>query len=88
MAQRLPGSEFPVATMPLLTQHFAMMARNLVCAGTTRARKLLAMAGFQRALRIAVGRSQSRNRWTRLSYGLREAETSRPGAWTSRTGAT
>jgi exodeoxyribonuclease V alpha subunit len=66
------GSEFPVVLMPLLTQHFVMLERNLVYTGMTRARKLLIMVGSQRALAIAVGKSQSRRRWTRLAQLLRE----------------
>ncbi len=65
------GCEFPVVLMPLLTQHFVMLERNLVYTGMTRARKLLIMVGSQRALAIAVGRSQSRRRWTRLAQLLR-----------------
>jgi exodeoxyribonuclease V alpha subunit len=65
------GSEFPVVVMPLLTQHFVMLERNLVYTGMTRAKRLLVMAGSHRALQIAVGKSQSRRRWTRLCQRLR-----------------
>lgn len=64
------GSEFPVVILPLLTQHFVMLERNLVYTGMTRARKLLIMVGSYRALTIAVGKSQSRRRWTRLAQRL------------------
>ena len=66
------GSEFPVVVMPLLTQHYVMLERNLVYTGMTRARKLLVMLGSHRALAMAVHKSQSRRRWTRLAQRLRD----------------
>lgn len=66
------GSEFPVVVLPLLTQHFVMLERNLVYTGMTRAKKLLIMLGSHRALAMAVNKSQSRRRWTRLAHRLRD----------------
>ena len=66
------GSEFPVVILPLLTQHFVMLERNLVYTGMTRAKKLLIMVGSHRALGIAVRKSQSNRRWTRLAGRLRD----------------
>ncbi|MBT3287455.1 MAG: ATP-dependent RecD-like DNA helicase [Victivallales bacterium] len=66
------GSEFPVVILPLLTQHFVMLERNLVYTGMTRAKELLIMVGSHRALGIAVRKSQSNRRWTRLAGRLRD----------------
>jgi len=48
------GSEFPVVVMPLLTQHYVMLQRNLIYTGMTRARRLLVMVGMRKALAIAI----------------------------------
>jgi len=60
------GSEFPAVIMPLLTQHYVMLQRNLVYTAMTRARKLLVMIGTHRALAIALGNNTPMRRYTRL----------------------
>jgi exodeoxyribonuclease V alpha subunit len=61
------GSEFPVVVMPLLTQHYIMLQRNLVYTGMTRARKLLVMLGTRKALAIAIRNDRPQLRCTRLA---------------------
>jgi exodeoxyribonuclease V alpha subunit len=39
------GSEFPVVVMPIVTQHYTMLQRNLLYTAITRARKLCVLAG-------------------------------------------
>jgi exodeoxyribonuclease V alpha subunit len=60
------GSEFEVVIIPLLTQHFKMLFRNLIYTGITRARKLAVFVGTRRALGMAVGNQDISRRQTAL----------------------
>lgn len=60
------GSEFGAVIMPVLTQHFKMLFRNLIYTGLTRARKLAAVVGTRKALAIAVQQQDTSNRQTAL----------------------
>ncbi len=66
------GSEFPVVVIPLLTQHYIMLQRNLVYTGMTRARRLLIMIGTRKALAVAIRNDRPALRYTRLGTWLRE----------------
>ena len=66
------GCEFPVVILPLLSQHYVMLQRNLVYTAMTRARKLLIMLGMRKALAIAVRNDRPALRYTRLAERLRE----------------
>jgi len=66
------GSEFPVVVIPLLTQHYMMLQRNLLYTGVTRARELVVLVGDQRAIAIAVRNNKIAQRNTRLAERLRE----------------
>jgi exodeoxyribonuclease V alpha subunit len=48
-------------------QHYILLERSLIYTAVTRARKLVVMVGDPNALRMAVGRQESRKRWTGLS---------------------
>ena len=48
------GSEYPAVVIPLSTQHYAMLARNLLYTGVTRGKQLVVLVGQRRALAIAV----------------------------------
>ena len=61
------GSEFPAVVLPLLTQHFVMLQKNLLYTAMTRAKKLLVLVGSRRALSIAVKNNTPTQRKTRLS---------------------
>ncbi len=65
------GSEFPAVVVPLLTQHYIMLRRNLLYTGITRARRLLVVLGSKRALQIAVSNSQTSMRYSLLEQRLR-----------------
>lgn len=65
------GSEFPVVVMPLLTQHYIMLQRNLVYTGMTRARRLLVMIGTRKALAIAIRNDRPMMRHSLLSDRLK-----------------
>jgi len=65
------GSEYPAVVIPLATQHYLMLRRNLVYTGITRARKLVVLVGQRRALAIAVKDSRTERRWSKLCQWLR-----------------
>jgi exodeoxyribonuclease V alpha subunit len=52
--------------MPLTTQHYPMLQRNLVYTGVTRGKRLVVIVGQKRALGIAVRGDQSKRRWSKL----------------------
>jgi exodeoxyribonuclease V alpha subunit len=60
------GSEFDAVIMPVLTQHFKMLFRNLIYTGLTRARKLAVLVGTRRALAMAVRNQDTSHRQTSL----------------------
>jgi exodeoxyribonuclease V alpha subunit len=64
------GSEFPVVVIPVAMQHYMLLQRNLIYTGITRARRLLVVLGQRKALGIAVGNEQSRNRYSGLLSSL------------------
>jgi exodeoxyribonuclease V alpha subunit len=61
------GSEFQAAIIPVLGQHFNMLFRNLVYTALTRAKKLAVFVGSRRALALAVGQIDNRQRQTALA---------------------
>lgn len=67
------GSEFPVVIMPVLTQHYIMLQRNLIYTGMTRARRLLVCIGTRKALAIAINNSKPLQRYTGLMQRLTTA---------------
>lgn len=64
------GSEFPAVVLPLLTQHYMMLQRNLLYTGVTRARSLVVLVGGVRAIAIAVRNDKIARRNTRLAQRL------------------
>ena len=64
------GSEFEAVIMPLLTQHFKMLFRNLIYTGLTRARKLAVCVGTRKALAMAVQQEDGCKRQTALQQLL------------------
>jgi len=64
------GSEFPAVVIPVSTQHYMMLQRNLLYTGLTRGRKLVVLVGTREALKLAVRRADSRRRWTTLRARL------------------
>jgi exodeoxyribonuclease V alpha subunit len=65
------GSEFPAVVVPILTQHYVMLQRNLLYTAVTRARELVVLVGNQRAIAIAVNNNAITRRNTRLARRLR-----------------
>ena len=66
------GSEFETIIIPVVTQHFGMLFRNLVYTGITRARKLAVFVGTRKALALAVSKQNTAARQTALAYLLRQ----------------
>ncbi|MFZ4567344.1 MAG: ATP-dependent RecD-like DNA helicase [Prochlorococcaceae cyanobacterium] len=78
------GSEYPAVVIPLLTQHYAMLQRNLVYTGLTRGKQLVVFVGQRKALAMAVKNHRGRRRHTRLSDWLMGGRRSATNAMTSR----
>jgi exodeoxyribonuclease V alpha subunit len=68
------GSEYPAVVIPLHTQHFLMLRRNLLYTGITRGKKLVAIVGSRRALARAVGQADEGRRYSLLADRLRLGE--------------
>lgn len=64
------GSEFPVVIMPVTTQHYVMLQRNLLYTAVTRAKKLLVLVGSKQALTISVQSNRSLRRYGHLSHRI------------------
>ncbi len=67
------GCEFPAVVIPVVTQHFVMLQRNLIYTAITRARKLCVLVGTSRALSIAVNNNQTVERFSRLRERIAKA---------------
>ncbi len=67
------GSEYPAVVIPILTQHYAMLQRNLLYTGVTRGKKLVVVVGQKKAVAIAVRNVLGRRRWSKLAEWLRAA---------------
>ena len=65
-AHESQGSELPAAVIPVLTQHYAMLKRNLLYTGVTRGKRLLVLVGQKKGVAIAMRNGSGRRRWSRL----------------------
>lgn len=66
------GSEFPCVVIPLHTQHYMMLRRNLLYTAVTRGKKLVVLVGTKKALGMAVRRQDTGQRYTALRKRLQE----------------
>jgi exodeoxyribonuclease V alpha subunit len=64
------GSEYPVVVMPVLTQHYMLLQRNLLYTGITRGKKLVILVGTWKALAIAIKNNTPEKRYTMLKERL------------------
>jgi exodeoxyribonuclease V alpha subunit len=64
------GSEYPVVLLPVTTQHYLLLQRNLIYTGITRAKKLVVLIGTKKALAIAIRNNKPQRRYTLLSERL------------------
>jgi exodeoxyribonuclease V alpha subunit len=60
------GSEYPAVIIPVHTQHYMMLQRNLLYTGITRGKRLVVLVGSRKALELAVTRQDTAHRYTRL----------------------
>jgi exodeoxyribonuclease V alpha subunit len=64
------GSEYPVVIMPVLTQHYMLLQRNLLYTGVTRGKRLVILMGTKKALAIAIKNDKPQKRYTLLRERL------------------
>ena len=64
------GSEYPAVVIPMVTQHYNMLERNLLYTGITRGKRLVVMVGQKKAVGIAVRGAKDRRRWSKLRERL------------------
>jgi exodeoxyribonuclease V alpha subunit len=64
------GSEYPAVVIPMMTQHYAMLQRNLLYTGVTRGKQLVVLVGQKKAVAIAVHNVSGRRRWSKLNEWL------------------
>jgi exodeoxyribonuclease V alpha subunit len=64
------GSEYPAVVVPMVTQHYAMLERNLLYTAITRGKRLVVIIGQKKAVAIAVHGTKDRRRWSKLRENL------------------
>jgi exodeoxyribonuclease V alpha subunit len=64
------GSECPVIVMPVLTQHYVLLQRNLLYMGITRGKKMVVLVGTKKAIAIAIRNNKQQKRYTLLKDRL------------------
>lgn len=67
------GSQYPVVIIPITTQHFTMLQRNLLYTGMTRGAKLVIVVGQKKAVAMAVRNQDASKRWSKLNEWLKAA---------------
>jgi exodeoxyribonuclease V alpha subunit len=67
---RSQGSEYPAVVVPMLTQHYLMLQRNLLYTAITRAKKLVVLVGSRKAIGIAIHNDKVLRRYTGLAWRL------------------
>src|SRR5262249_4702876 len=72
---RSQGSEDPAVVIPLHTQHYLLLQRNLLYTGIARGKKLVVLIGSRKALSLAVQRQDTAQRYSALSWRLQNLET-------------
>jgi len=64
------GSEYPAVVIPILTQHYVLLQRNLIYTAVTRGKKLVVVVGSKKALAIGIGNDEAKKRDTHLRHRL------------------
>ena len=70
---RSQGGEFPAVVLPLVTQHWMMLQRQLFYTAVTRAKRLVVIVGSPKAVRMAIENAEQSRRESALAGRLREA---------------
>lgn len=68
------GSEYPAVVIPIHTQHYIMLQRNLLYTGITRAKELVVLVGTKQALGICIRNNQVTERNSNLAERLQSAK--------------
>lgn len=69
------GSEYPAVIIPILTQHYILLQRNLIYTAVTRGKKLVVITGSKKALAMGIKNDRIAERYTNLSSRLKEFKT-------------
>jgi exodeoxyribonuclease V alpha subunit len=64
------GSEYPAVVIPILTQHYILLQRNLIYTAITRGRNLVVVVGTRNALAIGINNDKTQKRFTYLKHRL------------------
>ena len=64
------GSEYQAVIVPIVTQHYVLLQRNLIYTAVTRGKNLVVIVGTRKALAIGINNDKTRKRYTRLKYRL------------------
>ena len=64
------GSEYPAVVIPILTQHYILLQRNLIYTAITRGRDLVVMVGTRKALAMGINNDKTQKRHTLLRHRL------------------
>jgi len=67
------GCEYPAVIVPIFTQHYVLLQRNLIYTAVTRGRELVVMIGTRKALRIGIDNDKTQWRHTHLRQRLSRA---------------
>jgi exodeoxyribonuclease V alpha subunit len=65
------GSEYPAVIVPIVTQHYILLQRNLIYTAVTRGRQLVVLVGTKKALAIGIKNNKTQHRYTRLDLRLK-----------------
>ena len=71
------GSEYPAVVIPVMTQNYTMLQRNLLYTGVTRGKRLVVLVGQKKAVAIAVRSVSGRRRWSKLREWLQSPSAGR-----------
>ena len=71
------GSEFGAVVIPLATQHYLLLQRNLAYTAVTRGKRLVVLIGQKKALAMAVRNNRTENRYSGLLARLLSPDNSK-----------
>ena len=75
------GSEYPAVVIPIMTQHYMMLERNLLYTGITRGEKLVVLVGQKKTVGMAVRGNKDRRRWSKLRERLGTSFSTKSAPW-------
>jgi exodeoxyribonuclease V alpha subunit len=70
---RSQGTEYPAVVIPMVSQHYMMLQRNLLYTAITRAKRLVVLVGMKKAVAIAVHNDKVAQRYSALAWRLSKA---------------